>query len=143
MRSWMRQLFTRPVTRTIRNVPDRARPAMEVLEDRCVPSTFTVNSLLDNGSVGTLRWAVGQADSTAGPNTINFAPTVFASAQTISLSLGQLELSNTSGTETITGPAAGVTVNAGGTSRVFQVETVPSPATRPATAVAAFSTAAR
>ena len=36
--------------------------------------------------------------------------------------MGQLELSDTTGTETITGPAAGVTVNAGGASRVFQVD---------------------
>ena len=38
------------------------------------------------------------------------------------MTLGQLELSNTSGTETITGPAAGVTVSGGGLSRVFQVD---------------------
>ena len=43
-------------------------------------------------------------------------------AQTITLTQGQLELSNTSGTETITGPAAGVTVSGGGLSRVFQVD---------------------
>ena len=55
--------------------------------------------------------------------TITFDPTVFASAQTITLSLGQLELSNASETEAITGPAAGVTVNAGRASRVFQVDT--------------------
>ena len=35
--------------------------------------------------------------------TITFDPTVFATAQTITLTAGQLELSNTSGTETITG----------------------------------------
>ena len=38
------------------------------------------------------------------------------------MSLGQLELSDTGGTETITGPAAGVTISAGGNSRVFQVD---------------------
>src|SRR5207253_1659024 len=36
--------------------------------------------------------------------------------------LGQLELTGTTGTETITGPAAGVTVSGGGLSRVFQVD---------------------
>ena len=41
---------------------------------------------------------------------------------TITLTGSQLELSNTSGTETITGPAAGVTVSGGGLSRVFQVD---------------------
>ena len=54
--------------------------------------------------------------------TITFDPTVFATPQTITLTAGQLELSDTGGTETITGPAAGVTVSGGGASRVFQVE---------------------
>jgi hypothetical protein len=47
---------------------------------------------------------------------------VFKTPQTITLSGGQLELSDTTGTEAITGPAAGVTVNGGGASRVFQVD---------------------
>ena len=63
-RSWIRQLFARPVSSTIRKAPRRVRPALEVLEDRCVPSTFTVLNALDDGSVGSLRWAVGQANST-------------------------------------------------------------------------------
>ena len=38
MRSWIRNLFTRPVTRTIRKAATPARPALEVLEDRwCRP----------------------------------------------------------------------------------------------------------
>ena len=69
-----------------------------------------------------LRGAVDLADVLPGAHTITFDPTVFASAQTITLTSGQLELSNTSGTETITGPAAGVTVSGGGLSRVFQVD---------------------
>ena len=60
--------------------------------------------------------------SMPGANTITFDPTVFATAQTITLTGGQLALSNTSGAETITGPAAGVTVSGGGLSRVFQVD---------------------
>ena len=68
-----------------------------------------------------LREAIAGANAVSG-QTFTFDPTVFASAQTITLSLGQLELSNTTGTETITGPAAGVTVSAGGKSRVFQVD---------------------
>ena len=48
--------------------------------------------------------------------------TVFATPQTITLGGTQLTLSNTTGTETITGPAAGVTVSGGGNSRVFQVD---------------------
>src|SRR5262249_7774887 len=42
--------------------------------------------------------------------------------QTITLSGTQLELSDTTGTETITGPKAGVTVSGGGNSRVFQID---------------------
>jgi len=69
-----------------------------------------------------LRGAVDLADVLPGAQTITFDPTVFARAQTITLASGQLELSNTTGIETITGPAAGVTVNGGGLSRVFQVD---------------------
>jgi parallel beta-helix repeat protein len=69
-----------------------------------------------------LRGAVDLADLVPGGATITFDPTVFATGQTITLTQGQLDLSNTSGTEAITGPAAGVTVSAGGLSRVFQVD---------------------
>ena len=47
---------------------------------------------------------------------------MFNTPQTITLTGSQLELSDTTGTETITGPAAGVTVSGGGLSRVFQVD---------------------
>ena len=84
---------------------------MEVLEDRTVPSTFTVTNLLDDGSVGSLRWAVGQANSNPGADTIAFDSTAFSKAQTIALTTGQLELSDAA-TTTISGPAAGVTLSA-------------------------------
>ena len=92
------------------------------LEDRRLLSTFTVTSTLDDGSAGTLRWAVGQANSAGGAETIAFDKTVFKTPQTITLTGTQLELSDTTGTETITGPKAGVTVSGGGLSRVFQVD---------------------
>ena len=70
-----------------------------------------------------LREAVGFANTDpSGSSTITFDNTVFTTPQTITLTGSQLELSNTSGTETITGPAAGVTVSGGGLSRVFQVD---------------------
>ena len=59
---------------------------------------------------------------TLGISSITFDPTVFATPQTITLDGAELELSNTSEPETITGPAAGVTVDAGGLSRVVQVD---------------------
>ncbi len=68
-----------------------------------------------------LRGAVNLADVLKGAQTITFDPTVFATAQTILLTSGPLELSQTGGLETITGPAAGVTISGGGTSGVFQV----------------------
>src|SRR5258708_359831 len=46
-RSWIRNLFARPVTRPIRKAPLRCRPALEVLEDRCVPSVFPGNDLTE------------------------------------------------------------------------------------------------
>ena len=58
----------------------------------------------------------------SGNSSITFDKKVFTTPQTITLTGGQLELSNTSETETITGPKAGVTVNGGGLSRVFQVD---------------------
>ena len=100
----------------------RMQPTVTVLEDRRLLSRFTVNSTLDDGSAGTLRWAVGQADSIAGANTIDFDSTVFNTPKAITLTGSQLELSNTGGTETITGPVAGVTVSGGGLSRVFLVD---------------------
>src|SRR5262245_32475521 len=38
LRSWIRQLFARPVTRPIRKAPARCRPALEALEDRALPA---------------------------------------------------------------------------------------------------------
>jgi hypothetical protein len=69
-----------------------------------------------------LRGAVDLADILGGAQTITFDATVFASTRTITLTAGQLELGDTSGTETITGPTAGVTVSGGGTVGVFQVD---------------------
>ena len=40
-RSWIRNVVTRSVNRAARQMPHRTRPALEPLEDRCVPSTLT------------------------------------------------------------------------------------------------------
>ena len=104
----------------------RRRPVLEVLEGRALLSTFTVNSLGDAGTgsndSGDLRYCINQANADDQANTIVCDPTVFSTPQTITLSGSQLELSDTGGTQTITGPAAGVTISGGGSSRVFEVD---------------------
>jgi hypothetical protein len=115
--------LTRKVVRTNRQRLGPRSLAFDWLEERKLLSTFTVNNPTDApiGGETDLRQAITLANSTTGANTIDFDPTVFASAQTITLTGTQLELSNTSGTQTITGPAAGVTVSGGGSSGVFEV----------------------
>ncbi len=95
-------------------------------------SSYLVTSTADSSDVGTLRAAVGwanvstnanPANSPTAPNTIVFNTAgVFGTPQTITLTSGQLTLSNTSTAETITGPTAGVIVSGGGSSRVFAVD---------------------
>ena len=87
--------------------------------------TFVVNTTKDDdsftGGKTSLREAILAADAYAG-HAVTFDPAVFASAKTITLTLGVLELTDATGTETIVGPKAGVTVDAGGASGVFQVD---------------------
>ncbi|QDV37671.1 choice-of-anchor Q domain-containing protein [Tautonia plasticadhaerens] len=96
------------------------RPTLLALEDRRLLSTFSVTSTFDDGSDDTLRWAVAQANSNAGADTIAFDGAAFGSPLTITLGGTQLELSDTTGPTTIAGSQAGVTVSGGGASRVFQ-----------------------
>ena len=63
-RSWLRSLFARP-----KSSPGRRRPRLEALEDRLVPAAYHVTSLLDDGSAGTLRDAITQANANPGPDT--------------------------------------------------------------------------
>src|SRR5215472_13268940 len=123
MHSWIRNLFARRVNRPFRKAPFRARPALEVLEDRWVPS-IVVNNPTDTPVAGEtdLRQAIAQANAAGGAETITFDPGVFASHQTITLMHGQLELTDKTGLESIVGPAAGVTVNGGGGNRMLQVD---------------------
>jgi parallel beta-helix repeat protein len=80
-------------------------------------------SLSPGAGLFSLPLAVDFANSDrSGIANITFDKNVFKTPQTITLAGTQLELSNTSETETITGPAAGVTVSGGGLSRVFQVD---------------------
>ncbi len=92
-------------------------------------STYTVNTLSDAAAVVagqlTLRQAVADANSNPGPDTIAFDPTVFASGSghTITLTQGQLELTDTSGKTTISGTGSNVLAISGdGLSRVLQID---------------------
>src|SRR5438034_11552292 len=76
MHSWISNLFNLPATRRFRKTPYRVRPFLEALEDRWVPSTYTVTNILD-GVTGSLRWAIGQANDASEASIIDFDPAVF------------------------------------------------------------------
>ena len=70
-----------------------------------IAPSFVVNTTEDDAYTAgktSLREAVLAANAYPG-HTITFDPTVFSTAQTITLTLGVLELTDTIGTETITG----------------------------------------
>jgi hypothetical protein len=94
---------------------------LEALEPRTLLSTYTVTKLSDDGSTGTLRWAVAQADASGG--TIDFAPSLTAiGAATIDLSGTALDVDCSAGTVTINGPGANLlTIDAQNNSAVFQI----------------------
>ena len=98
------------------------RPLLEVLEQRLVPSVYTVNALTDSGSgsglAGDLRYCITQADADPG-STIQFDGTVFNTNKTIAL--GGSELPVITANVTIQGPAAGVTLSGKQKSRLFEV----------------------
>jgi hypothetical protein len=120
--SWIRNLFAGRVTPTIRKARQPVRMTLEELESRWCPSTFTVLNTLDNGSTGSLRWAIGRANANPGADKIIFDSEVFSKPQTIVLAGNDLELSDTTGMTTITGPAKGVTISAAQQTNVFTVD---------------------
>ncbi len=63
----------------------RLRPGLLQLEERRLLATYTVTSTADDGSPGTLRTVIAEANSNLGPNTIDFDATVFSTPQTITL----------------------------------------------------------
>jgi predicted outer membrane repeat protein len=122
--------------------PHRARPLLELLEDRLAPAVFNVNTTADlslapgvnpDGTIKgtttiTLRSAIQAANSTPGGNTINLtrggtyqislAPTTPNETDNLAgefaiLPTGNLTIQNTS--------FAPVTVSGGGQSRVFDI----------------------
>jgi hypothetical protein len=101
----------------------RFQAALLPLEDRRLLSLFQVTSPADDGSAGTLRWAVAGANADTTPSKIEFE--LGTAATTITLTQGQLDLSNTSESATIyDGPGEGpVTISGNNQSGAFQVNT--------------------
>jgi hypothetical protein len=89
---------------------------LEALEDRALPSTFTVTNTNDSGP-GSLRAEVAAANlDSPGPDTINFAKGVHG---TIVLTSGELLINDN---VTISGPGANkVSVSGDNASRVVEV----------------------
>ncbi len=78
-------------------------------------------STADDGSIGTLRWAVQQADAATSPSTIDF--NLGNAPATITLSRGELELSNTAEPTTIDGPGASLlSINGNRAGAVFEID---------------------
>jgi hypothetical protein len=85
-----------------------------------IPLDLVVNATNDESTdtdgKTSLREALQTANGFPAGGNITFDPTVFSSAKTIALSLGQL---NITAPMSIVGPAAGVTIDAGAKSRAF------------------------
>jgi fibronectin-binding autotransporter adhesin len=102
-----------------------ARLMVRPLEDRVVPTTFTVSNTLDAGNppAGSLRAAVAAANANPGADTINLAGV----SGTITLTAGELAISDA---VTITGPGASkLTLSGNNASRVFNTQSAPAAAT--------------
>src|SRR5262245_336777 len=124
---WIRKLFTRPVSRTIRKASPWVRLAVETLEARTVPSTFTVLNTNDTGA-GSLRDAVAQANANLGVDTIVFGDgsggggTNFldATPDTIILTSGVITFAGDTALTTVTGTGANLlTISGGNTQGVW------------------------
>lgn len=92
---WLRRFVPTPKAKRAVKLPRRRiRPRVEILEDRCLLSTtYTVSSLSDSNTPGTLRYAINQAN--ANPTGTAMSPDViqFSVAGTINVgssSLGAL-----------------------------------------------------
>src|SRR5262249_2669070 len=93
----------------------RYRPRLDVLEDRTLPSTFTVLNLADSGA-GSLRQAVLDPNANPRADAIDFAPGLRG---TIALTSGELGITDDL---SIDGPGANrLAVSGSNASRVFHV----------------------
>jgi hypothetical protein len=120
----MLRLFPASPSSRVRRPRRAPRLVCAALEARQLLSNFTVtDGLVDSTTmIGSLRWAITQATTTPGDNTVTFDPNAFDRVQTITLTAGELNLTDTSGTVTVTGPGANVlTISGDDASRVFSI----------------------
>jgi hypothetical protein len=95
-----------------------ARISVNSLEGRIAPAVFTVTNTLDSGS-GSLRQAVLDSNALPGADTINFNSQLFSTNRTITLTSGELLISDNL---SVVGPGANVlTISGNNVTRVFDV----------------------
>jgi hypothetical protein len=107
--------------------PDAVRAGMLLSINVALPRVIVVDSVIDenDGNIGpgnlSLREAIGLANATvnSAPDSITFDPTVFATPQTIMLTLGELAITHA---VTIAGPPSGLTIDANQSSRIFNID---------------------
>jgi hypothetical protein len=88
----------------------RFRPCLEAMEDRQAPAILTVTTTAYDLSPGSILSVINQSNASPEHDTIVFDPQVFSTAKTIQLTnWGEMPISNG---VTITGPAAGLTLDA-------------------------------
>lgn len=121
--SWLRSALPVPSStkqgRCSKRFTKRASPtrlSVEQLDDRIVPSTFTVGNLADSG-LGSLREAIEDANANPGADLIRFAPA--ARDGTVVLTSGELSITDDL---KIDGPGADrLAVSGNDASRAFQI----------------------
>jgi hypothetical protein len=119
LRKWHHKWFGKAKNQPVRLRP-RVRLSLETLEERAVPATFTVTSTADDGSSGTLRYAISQANASSdATNTINF--NLPSGPQTIVLTQGALVLSNSHPTTILGTGANQLFISGNHTTTVFSI----------------------
>ena len=114
-RGWLRGLAGGPDRRTRHGL----RPVVLALEDRRLLASLAVTNTNASGS-GSLAAAIATANGNDQANSIAFQGSIWNTPQTITLG-GSASIWATRRAQTITGPAAGVTISGGDHSGVFQV----------------------